>query len=71
MEGSLLEVLRISNKRIFNHILQQSSTIKTLEELTPRQVFQQCLDLAEIPAQQQKEMVLGFESALTALHDEE
>lgn len=71
VEGSLLEVLRISNKRIFNHILQQSFAIKTLEELTPRQVFQQCLDLAEIPAQQQEEMVLGFESALTALHDEE
>jgi len=71
LEGSTLEVLRISNKRIFNHILQQSATIKTLEELSPRQVFQQCLDLAEIPAPQQEELLLGFESALTALHDEE
>lgn len=71
VEGSSLEVVRIGNKRIFNHILQQSSTIKTLEELTPRQVFQQCLDLNEVPALQQEEMVLGFESALTALHDEE
>jgi DNA repair protein SbcD/Mre11 len=66
-----IQVLRISNKRIYDHILHQTSEIKTLEELTPHQVFQQCLDLNEIPDDQQREMVLSFETALNALHAEE
>ncbi len=66
-----LEVLRISNRRIFDHILQQTAEIKTLEELSPRQVFEQCLDLNEISAKQQQEMILDFETALASLQDKE
>lgn len=71
VEGTNLQVLRISNKRIYDHILQQTSEIKTLEELTPHQVFQQCLDLNEIPDDQQQEMLFGFETALNAVQTEE
>ncbi|AGF79888.1 Exodeoxyribonuclease I subunit D [Desulfocapsa sulfexigens DSM 10523] len=66
-----LHVLRISNKRIYDHIRQQHSEIKTLEELTPYQVFQQCLDLSGIPDEQRPEMELGFAAALDALQNEE
>lgn len=68
---SPLDVLRISNKRIYDHILQQTYEIKTLEELSPLQVFQQCLDLHEIEDEQQQEMLLTFETALAALQDED
>jgi DNA repair protein SbcD/Mre11 len=68
VEETELEVLRISNKRIYNHILQQTSEIKTLDELTPRQVFQQCLDLGKIPMEQQREMTLDFETTLNSLN---
>ena len=71
VEDTRLEVLRISNKRIYNHILKQSAKIKTLEELSPHQVFQQCLDLSEIPANQQQEMMLDFETILNALQNSE
>lgn len=71
VKNTALEVLRISNKRRYDHILQQSSEIKTLEELTPGQVFQQCLDLHEIPDSQQREMMLDFETALHSVQDDE
>ena len=72
MEETELEVLRISNKRIYNYTLRQTSEIKTLDELSPHQVFQQCLDLSEIPYEQQQEMTLDFKTALSALsHSEE
>lgn len=71
VQGTQLQVLRISNKRIYDHLLQQTSEIKTLEDLTPRQVFQQCLDLNAIPDDQQQEMLLGFETALNGLQVEE
>ena len=68
---SPLEVLRITNKRIYDHVLQKTTEIKTLEELSPLQVFQQCLDLHEIDPAQQKEMELTFNSALSALQQED
>ncbi|HIQ37234.1 MAG TPA: exonuclease subunit SbcD [Desulfocapsa sulfexigens] len=72
VEETELEVLRISNKRIYNYTLRQTSEIKTLDELSPHQVFQQCLDLSEIPYEQQQEMTLDFKTALSALsHSEE
>jgi exonuclease SbcD len=71
VSGSQLEVLRISNKRIYNHVLQQSAEIKTLEELDPHQVFRQCLDLKEIPIEQQHELILDFKTCLNALQHEE
>ena len=71
INNTALEVLRISNKRRYDHILQQSSEIKTLEELTPIQVFQQCLDLHEVPDDQQQEMILDFETALHSVQNDE
>ncbi len=64
---SKLKVLRISNQRVYDHILQRSSEIRTLEELSPQQVFQQCLDLNEIPEEQQQEMKQVFAVALDDL----
>lgn len=64
---SKLKVLRISNQRVYDHILQRSSEIRTLEELSPQQVFQQCLDLNEIPKKQQQEMKQIFALALADL----
>jgi len=71
VDGTQIQVLRISNKRIYDHILQQSSEIKTLEELTPQQVFQQCLDINEIPEDQRLEMERAFATALDTLRSEE
>ncbi len=70
VKGSKLEVLRINNRQIFDHILQQTTEIKTLEELSPEQVFQQCLDLHEIPPIQQKEMHTAFAITMAALQEE-
>lgn len=71
VKDSQLEVLRISNKRIYDHVLRQSTEIKTLEELNPNQVFQQCLDLSEIPMEQQRELILDFKICLDALQQKE
>lgn len=67
VQGSQLHVLRIKNKRIYDHILHQTAQIKTLEELTPEQVFQQCLDLHEIPGSQQRELLIDFGLILKTL----
>ena len=70
IEGTKLEVLRINNKQIFDHILQQTAEIKVLEDLSPQQVFQQCLDLHEIPPSQQKELQTAFAVTMAAIDEE-
>ncbi len=69
VQDSRITVLRISNKHIRDHILKQSSEVKTLEELTPRQVFQQCLEVNEVPEEQRDELIFGFNTALYALQN--
>ncbi len=71
LKETKLEVLRISNKRRYNHILQQSSEVKTLDELSPRQVFQRCLEQNDIPLAQHQELILDFETSLDALSQSE
>jgi len=60
IEGTDLEVLRLRNKQIYSHVLQRNTEIKTLDELTPEQVFSQCLTSHQIPKEQQKEMLHDF-----------
>ncbi len=70
VEGSRLTVLRISNKRIRDHVLKQTTEIKTLDELTPHQVFQQCLEVNDVPVEEHAELIRGFDTALDALQRE-
>ncbi len=70
VEGSRLTVLRISNKRIRDHVLKETTEIKTLDELTPHQVFQHCLESNDVPVEEHAELIRGFNTALDALQRE-
>lgn len=69
IEGTELEVLRIQNKRMFDYVLQQSSEIKSLDELTPEQVFLQCLSTHQVPENQQDELLADFTQVLSLIAD--
>lgn len=71
IQGTELEVLRIRNKRIYDHVLQRSAPIKSLDELTPEQVFLQCLETRHIPDSQRNELLSDFARVLSALVDSE
>ena len=62
-----LKILRIENKALITHALSASQYgHKTLEELSPQQVFQRCLDANNIPCSQQPELVTSFAEILLA-----
>jgi DNA repair protein SbcD/Mre11 len=71
IDGTKLEVLRIQNKRMFDYVLQQSSEIKSLDDLTPKQVFLQCLATHQVPDAQHKELLTDFTKALSLVTDHE
>ena len=71
VDGTNIEVLCLKNKQIYSHALQSNAEIKTLDELTPEQVFSQCLTSHQIPEEQQEEMRHDFAEILTLIaeHD--
>ena len=69
IEGTELEVLRIQNKRMYDYVLQQSSEIKSLDELTPKQVFLQCLSTHQIPENQRDELLSDFTQVVSLIAD--
>lgn len=71
IDGTKLEVLRIQNKRMYDYVLQQSSEIKSLNELTPEQVFLQCLSTHQVPESQRNELLSDFTQVLSSIADQD
>ncbi len=67
VEGTNIEVLCLKNKQIYSHTLQSNTAIKTLDELTPEQVFSQCLASHQIPEEQQEEMCHDFAEVIARI----
>lgn len=65
-----LQILRIENKAMIAHALKSSQYAhKTLDELSPQQVFQRCLAANKIPTLQQRELTASFEEILLSLYE--
>ncbi len=67
VEGTNIEVLCLKNKQVYNHVLKSNTEIKTLDELTPEQVFSQCLLSHQIPEEQQGELRHDFAEILSRI----
>lgn len=48
IEGSLLEILRIKNKWVMNQLLKAEYLNETLDDITPMDVFERCLDASHV-----------------------
>jgi exonuclease SbcD len=63
-----LRILRIENRAMIAHALKASQYgHKTLDELSPQQVFQRCLNANNIPDSQQNALMLTFEETLLCI----
>jgi len=67
-----LQILRIENRAMIAHALKASQySHKTLDELSPQQVFQRCLVANDIPIAQYAELTACFEESLLSLYENE
>ena len=67
-----LRILRIENRAMIAHALKASQYgHKTLDELSPQQVFQRCLVANDIPIPQQRELTASFEEVLLSVYETE
>lgn len=68
---SPLSILRIRNNRIFDYALQQSQEAETLDELSVDEVFERCLEVYQIEADQRVVLRQTFVELSRSLEQQE
>lgn len=69
VQNSPVEVLRIQNQRIKQQVLQGNETVQNLDELSPTEVFERCLESHAIPVSQRFELRAAFLEILNSSAD--
>lgn len=67
VDGTDIEVLRIRNDRVTRMAMKQDDDRETLEDLTPFQVFERCLNAQSIPDNQKPALQQAFQEILAAV----
>ncbi|MEX2332910.1 MAG: exonuclease SbcCD subunit D C-terminal domain-containing protein, partial [Pseudohongiella sp.] len=65
----LITLLRVKNQRITAQTLQAQDTEQTLDDLSPQDVFQRCLDAHEVPDEQRPELLHLYQDVLTRVQE--
>jgi exonuclease SbcD len=68
---SQVSILRIRNRRIFDHALQQSKESETLDELSVDEVFARCLEAHQIEPSQRQGLLQAFAEIKRAVAEED
>ena len=68
---SPLSILRIRNNRLFDYALQQSQEMEALDELSVDEVFERCLEVHQIGADQRDQLRQSFAELTRSLAQEE
>jgi exonuclease SbcD len=68
IRGSNIEVLKITNTRVINQILQQMRIDESLSDMNETDVFNRCLDVHEVPDEQRPELRASFNEILIEVH---
>ena len=64
-EQGLITLLRVKNQRITTRTLQPQEAEQTLDDLSPQDVFQRCLDAHDVPDERRTELMHLYQDILT------
>jgi exonuclease SbcD len=68
IRGSNIEVLKITNNRIIKQVLQQMRIDESLADMDETAVFNRCLEVYKVPAEQRPELLASYIEILTTVH---
>jgi DNA repair protein SbcD/Mre11 len=71
IKGSLLEIRRIKNNRLATLVLQQLSEHESLDELGESDVFELCLNAANVPEAQRPALVQAYQEIVLSMHEDD
>jgi len=69
--GTSMEILRIRNEHLANHMLHQSRAGETLEDLDAEEVFRRCLVANAVPEGEWPELMHAYREILLSLHEDD
>lgn len=68
-EQGLVTLLRVKNQRITAQALAARDADQTLDDLSPQDVFDRCLDAHAVPDEQRPELLHLYQQVLTQIHE--
>ncbi len=71
LEGSSLVVTIIRNKRATERVLTSLDEHETLEDLDTSEVFKRCLDAAQVPEDEQDELIFSYNEIVRSLVEQD
>ncbi|MCC6503792.1 MAG: exonuclease SbcCD subunit D C-terminal domain-containing protein [Deltaproteobacteria bacterium] len=69
--GTEMEILRVKNNRIIDHVLGQIHDEETLDDLNVNDVFERCLAVHKVPEDQRPELLRAYQEALSSLYEDD
>ena len=69
--GTQMEILRIKNNRIINHLLEQTYEEETLDDLNEDDVFERCLAVHKVPEDQRPELLRAYRETISSLYEDD
>lgn len=71
MDGSFMEIRRISNKRIVDRVINSINENETLDDLDENDVFNRYLDTFEVPMDDRSELTESYNEIVQSLYEED
>ena len=69
--GTRLEILRVKNNRVLEHALTGKDAEETLDDLDVSDVFKRCLEMNEVPEEQQTALLSAYQEVIVSLSEED
>lgn len=70
-EDTAIEILKVKDARLISAALSAYQSCEELEELTETEVFERCMETAEVPPEQQEQLMATFREVLRELDADE
>ena len=71
MADSLMEILRIKNKRVIDRVINTIAENETLDDLDTGDIFTRCLDAFDVPDEDRGELMTSYNEIITGLMEED
>ncbi|NLO78504.1 MAG: exonuclease subunit SbcD [Methanomicrobiales archaeon] len=71
VKGTLIEILKVKDARLVSAALSAYQSCEELAELTETEVFERCMETAEVPSDQQERLMDAFQEILRDMDTDE
>lgn len=66
-----MEILRVKNNRIVERLLTRAAEEETLDDMSPDEVFERCMDAHSVPVEQRGELMQVYKETMESINEED